>query len=822
MASKLAYILFFIPFYLNAQLPQENQKFIDSLKGVISSAKNDTIIINAWREWDRRIYLSDPAMDLKLNQHIDSLCQLNLSKNPNEKLKEFYLKSRISSLNNMGIYFKERGAYDQAIQFYETTLELAKKTGDEKRVALLYNNIGLIHSERGNYPEAIKFYNKSMDIIERIDYKRGKLMILSNFGLIYMDKGEYSEAIKYFTESMQLAEELELPQRIINGSINIGHIYYDQGIFDKALEYYESALEKSKEIDYKEGMSGAYNCIGNVYYYKNDFTSTINYYQKSLEIDQKIGNQSGVAMALNNIGLVYSDQRKMDQAITYYKESLKIREELGDPKAIAATLINIGTLYYRKGNFLKGLEYSDKGLQIAREVGAAVQIRDAAGQLSENYKKLRKYREALEYYELYIASRDSIVSESNQKEIIRQEYKYHYEKQALQDSIQNAEAQKLKDAELAAEKAESKRLELQNEQQKEQKYFLFGGLAMALIFGGFVFNRFRVTRKQKLLIEKQKEIVDEAYEELEEKNKEITDSIAYAKRIQSAILPPQKLVKSYLNNSFILYKPKDVVAGDFYWMETVVSNQLSETSEAQNKLVTILFAVADCTGHGVPGAMVSVICNNGLNRSVREHGLSDPGKILDKTREIVIQEFEKSEEEVKDGMDIALVRLAQNEKQNENEKSNPHSSSSFSLCFAGAHNPLWIIRNGKVNEEEFKAHCAAETVSKLSFTEFQDNTLIEVKADKQPIGRFKNPVPFSSHTIQLQKGDAIYLFSDGYADQFGGEKGKKFKTANLKKLFLSIQNEKMDKQRELLSQTFEDWKGKLEQLDDVCVIGVKV
>lgn len=264
--------------------------------------------------------------------------------------------------------------------------------------------------------------------------------------------------------------------------------------------------------------------------------------------------------------------------------------------------------------------------------------------------------------------------------------------------------------------------------------------------------------KQKDAVEHQKEIIEEAH-------KEITDSIVYAKRIQSAILPPLRIVKEYLKDSFILYKPKDVVAGDFYWLE--------------HKDDKILFAAADCTGHGVPGAMVSVVCNNALNRTVREYGLSDPGEILTKTREIVIEEFAKSDEEVKDGMDIALCSIKGNQ-----------------LEYAGAHNPLWIIRKGATEIEE-------------------------IKADKQPIGKFDNPIPYTTHKVALNTGDSIYVFSDGYADQFGGEKGKKFKTANFKRLLLSIQHETMDKQLELIDNSFETWKGDLEQLDDVCVIALR-
>jgi ligand-binding sensor domain-containing protein/serine phosphatase RsbU (regulator of sigma subunit) len=257
--------------------------------------------------------------------------------------------------------------------------------------------------------------------------------------------------------------------------------------------------------------------------------------------------------------------------------------------------------------------------------------------------------------------------------------------------------------------------------------------------------------------QKQKSIIETAHTE-------IKDSMEYAKRIQSAILPPPRIVKEYLNESFILYKPKDIVAGDFYWME-----------QREGKT---LFAAADCTGHGVPGAMVSVICNGALNRSVREFGLTDPGEVLGKVREIVIQEFEKSDDEVKDGMDIALCSIDGNK-----------------LKYAGAHNPLWLIRNGEI---------------------------IETKADKQPIGKYDNLKPYQSHSIDLEKGDSIYVFSDGYVDQFGGEKGKKFKAKAFRSLLLSIQDKSMDEQKALIDEAFESWRGSLEQIDDVCVIGVRM
>jgi serine phosphatase RsbU (regulator of sigma subunit) len=262
--------------------------------------------------------------------------------------------------------------------------------------------------------------------------------------------------------------------------------------------------------------------------------------------------------------------------------------------------------------------------------------------------------------------------------------------------------------------------------------------------------------------------LNENHQELQEKNKEIQDSIEYAKRIQNAILPPERIIKSSLPNSFILYKPKDVVAGDFYWLEHIEE--------------TVLFASADCTGHGVPGAMVSVVCVNSLNRAVREFGLKDPAKILDKTRSLVIKEFEKSEEEVKDGMDISLCALDYNSK---------------TLKWAGANNPLWVIRKDSQEIEE-------------------------IKADKQPIGKYASATPFTAHSLTLNQGDTIYLFSDGYPDQFGGDRGKKYKSGKFKKTLLSIVSQPIDLQKDLLDQEFETWRQDIEQIDDVCVIGVRL
>ena len=276
----------------------------------------------------------------------------------------------------------------------------------------------------------------------------------------------------------------------------------------------------------------------------------------------------------------------------------------------------------------------------------------------------------------------------------------------------------------------------------------------------------KTLQQQKEIIESQKSEVEAQKYLVEEKQKEIIDSISYAKRLQEAILPPQEFINNHLSNNFILYKPKDLVAGDFYWAETIGD--------------LFFIAAADSTGHGVPGAMVSVVCSNALNRTVKEFGLTETGEILDKTRELVVETFEKSASEVKDGMDISLLCV---------------DSKNKTIFWSGANNALWYIQNNK---------------------------LLIIKPDKQPIGKTEKPSPFTTHKIEFKHGTTFYLFTDGCADQFGGEKGKKFKYKQLEELLLNNNNLTLSEQSNLLNRKFEGWKGHLEQVDDVCIIGVKI
>jgi len=301
---------------------------------------------------------------------------------------------------------------------------------------------------------------------------------------------------------------------------------------------------------------------------------------------------------------------------------------------------------------------------------------------------------------------------------------------------------------------------------KKTKRVMLGGFTFILVLTAFTLYANSQSRDAYHLLSIKNEEINRQKMLIQRKSEEINDSITYAKRIQRAILPREQEINKKFARSFILFKPKDIVAGDFYWLD--------------EKNGWTLFAVADCTGHGIPGAMVSVICKNALNRSVRLFEDPDPGLILNETRKMIVQEFETSPEVVKDGMDIALCVMKDNQ-----------------LRYAGANNPLWIIRKGSSTIESFKAN-------------------------KQPVGIYDHAIDFETRTTQLNEGDTLYLFSDGFRDQFGGKKGKKFMSSNFRKLLLSVQHETMERQKELLDEAFENWKGDLPNVDDVCVMGVRI
>ncbi len=742
-------VLFVCGNFLNAQ----NQ--LDSLKLALNTAVHDSTRITILKEIDDLIYLYEPEEALKINYRIDSICSVNLKSNLNPKEKEFYIQNKGYAFNSMGVYYTNLGKYDSAIVFLNAAKIEYRKIRFWNGISAVYINFRRLYLEKNVYEKALTYLESAVQIKQLLKDYKGLAVASVNIGNIHYNRGDYAKAMRYTTQSLIEFEKLNDKYGASYALNNIGLIQQEMKNYSAAEDYFTRSLKLREEVNDIAGISASMNNLGLLFQEQSLSEKAEAYFQKSLFYAKKAKDRQIEAIALSNIGLVLQEQKKFSEAFALFSESMKIREEIEDDLGISECLYNIGYNYFLQGDMSKSADFVSRSMTLSKSRDLILQTRDAANLLKGIYMRQGQYKQALEMYEKYIAARDSILSDENQRETIRQEYRYQYEMQSVADSIRRMEERKVSDAEIARQKAELR-------VKRNQQFVLFGGLAFVLLFAAFVYNRFRVTKKQNLIIEAQKQLV-------EEKNKEITDSINYAKRIQTAILPSSRIVNAYLPETFIFYKPKDIVAGDFYWLQ-----------KTENE---VLIAACDCTGHGVPGAMVSVVCNNGLNRSVREYGLTDPGKILDKTREIVIAEFEKSDEDVKDGMDISLCSLSGN-----------------TLKWSGANNPLWIFKRNGVNGIE----------------------RIEIKPDKQPIGKYADPKPFTTHTIELCKGDTIYLFTDGFQDQFGGEKGKKLKASKLRELLLSIQHLDMDTQMQKLETEFETWRGELEQNDDVCLIGVRV
>ncbi len=642
--------------------------------------------------------------------------------------------------------------------YMEDALKKELPEGVEKwlreSLAVCSNHIGIGYIFSGEPNKALEQFAVSKGMFEDLNDKAGLAETLGNIGYVYNAQGDIENALNTFKASLKLFEELGDPEGIAGLYNNIGYIYETEGDIEDALEYFLKGLEVYEQIELLEGVSACANNIGRIYRTKEDYYLALEYYYKALKVDSTLGDIRGLAILNTNIGHVHKINGDNSLALEHYLKGHQYNEAIEDKAGLVNTSVKLGELNWAEGNAIEAERFGRQGYDLAVELGYPSEIQISAQLLASVYQELGDYENAFHMYQLEIKMRDSVVNEENQKAAILQRTEYEYEtKKALDD------AKTEKELAVAAE--------------KEQQQFIIslavaGTLLIVAIFAVLIYKRLQVTKQQKVIIEEQKEKVEHQKHLVEEAHKEITDSINYAKRIQTAILPPDGYVNQHFSNGFILYKPKDVVAGDFYWMQ-----HLSSSNEN-----SLLFAAADCTGHGVPGAMVSVVCSGALNRTVQEFGITEPGPLLDKTRELVLKTFEESEEEVKDGMDIALCKL-------EGKK----------LYYSGANNPLWIVRNDEI---------------------------IEVKADKQPIGKYSHMSPFTTHELELQENDTIYIFSDGYPDQFGGEKGKKYKSGKLKRYFKSIQDQSMQQQKLSLDEEFESWRGQIEQIDDVCVIGLRV
>jgi serine phosphatase RsbU (regulator of sigma subunit) len=533
------------------------------------------------------------------------------------------------------------------------------------------------------------------------------------------------------------------------------------GMADSALVHLKEAYAQcEKHIKPGNSIFVEYlTWIGNAYNMKRDFRKALESQLRAAKMARDQNNPWGENDCYRYAAYAYANLKMPDSTIYYLK---KCEDYLLTTKAYER-------IYFVGTELIKQLSRNKR----AGEAEKYMRILEDTTAFGSNWKKTENTRAwmdlaQLNYYKTkghhekalaslldYQVIKDSLEKRRNRANVGEQDLKAEFQKQQEQEKLE----QQKKDFEA-------------QDKLKKQKIFNYAMLAVIAVVALLLFMAYKIIRdKKKAFIEisQQKEEVEKQKTIVETKNKEISDSINYAKRLQEAILPDNTYLKSHFNDSFVFYKPKDVVAGDFYFFEK---------TEDQ-----IIVAACDCTGHGVPGALVSVVCSNALTRSIKEFGITEPGKLLDKTRELVIETFEKSHANVKDGMDISLISFKTT------------YSDTVEINWSGANNPLWYVQN---------------------------NELKEIKPHKQSICKNDTYEKFPTHQVTLKKGDTLYLITDGFADQFGGPKGKKFKYKQLQELLQNSITSPLNDQLKTVDQTFSDWKGELEQVDDVTLIALRV
>jgi serine phosphatase RsbU (regulator of sigma subunit) len=624
-------------------------------------------------------------------------------------------------------------------------LKLSQKLKYKKGIAYGLMHIGIFKRSHGDYREAIAYAAKSLELMKELKDKKGEGSCYINLGLGYSDMSNFPKAIDYTMKGMTLKEEIGDKKGVAAAANNLGNIFMDQNNIKEGLKYHLKALQIGLETNNKFSISISYDNIGRILSGQGRKDEALEYFKKAAKMSEELGDKMGMASNYNNIGTIYFEKNRMNEAFAYQLKSLKIAEGNKDKNAITTAYNSLGTIYVKKKNYPVAINYFNKAIHISKEIDLKQGVLEGYHSLMDVYKQLNNSEEALHYLDAYHNLNDSVLNRDNFRQLAELSTKYETEKKEKEILLLT------KDKELNAKIIK---------QQQLVRWGLIGGLGLLFISIFSIYRRYHFKQRANRILERQKEVI-------QQKNNLITDSINYAKTIQEAVLPTARYIETLFPESFILYKPKAIVSGDFYW--------INKTGDR------LICAVADCTGHGVPGAFMSLLGYNMLENIAKQMKNIEPVTILETLNGEVIKRLSAGNEKeiVKHGMDISLISI--------DKKNNM-------LHYAGAHNPVYIVR---------------------------DKELIELKADKMGIGT-PHTGTFIKKAMELKKGDMIYLFTDGFPDQIGGPNRKKFYYPPFKELLVATSTNDMKTQREQLDVAHEQWLcEKYDQTDDILVMGIK-
>ncbi|HWY13179.1 MAG TPA: tetratricopeptide repeat protein [Bacteroidia bacterium] len=800
---KYLYGLCFAVFFINSfpVLSKDGNKKLDSLFTIVRSNAPDSTKANALTDIAARYLLFNVDSSFYFVDQYMAIGK-KLEKESNEALHRKGI-----NLQGMGILTKGNGyfyeaKYELTIEYANKAMEIYKKTNNIQGLASCNNTLGNAHMSLGKYDEAEIFFKKNYNNRKKLGVSKIVAAACNNLGLLASDRGDFKAAANYYIESLRIKDSIGDTKGVNSTYNNLGLLYARQNDSKTAIKYYQKSLDICLEIKDLKGQAVAYNNIGNAYSeVEKNYPEAIKLHEKALAIRQSSGDKFGEASSLMNLGSVYtiladSFQKNNNKAKAelfaqksevFLTKALSIKRDIKDPNGTASALNNLGSLMIYRNKIDQGILMCKEAYDIAIKLHLPEREKLSCKCLYEGYGKKKDYKNSFFYLSRFISVKDSLENAKEKKDLLAKTFEYEYEKKSLADSLKNTEQRKVD------------KLNFEREQDK-QKYFTVSAIVVSvLMFVLFIvtFKNYshkkkinqtlsqqnKIISEQKDEVEKKSDAINLQKEIIEEKNREILDSIQYAKRIQDAILPDTTLLSEFFSESFILFKPKDIVSGDFYWME--------------KKNDTLHVAVVDCTGHGVPGAFISLLGYNLLNRSINEFACTTTADVLTCMDQKLEELLKRSSIAVRDGMDLAFCSF---------EK----KKDKINMSFSGAHNPAWIIRDKN-----------QPTIGKL-ILEYDNYKLCELKATRQSIGGFTEKKPYVQHDTILEKGDMVYLFSDGYADQFGGDRGKKFKYGKLRELLFSITSKSLNEQKQALHESIESWRGTQSQVDDICVIGLRV
>lgn len=732
-------ILFFCHFL---SFSQENK--IDSLQKLLQNAKHDTLRLQLYLALCEECDIKD---NLKYAEPAIKLADKLISEATNEKQKKKYSQRKVDAIKYVVAFYQNNGDTSKVFSYNQEILSICQKMQDTINIRKSFFFFVNYYSAIGNLPKALEYCQNGLSISQEMNDKIGIGRFFVLMGQLYGSQGDTIQELSNYKKSVTIYEKLKDTSSLANIFIQIGNFYGKGHNVENGIDFFQRAISLYEKYDSYQ-LAWVYNAIGTMYVNNNDFNNGLINFQKGLSFAEKFKNKDVSATILGNTGVIYYKQLDLSTALDYFYKALKIQEEIKNESGIASSTGLLARTYMKQKNYQKAKKNSYRSLSIWKKFLFSANIRDAELLASQIDSASGNNAGAYEHYKQYIIFRDKLKSEEVSKASAREKIQNEYDKQKAKDKAE----QDKKDLQMAEEKR----------RQKIITYSVTAGLFLVLLLALFIFRGYKQKQKSNVLLSEKNKII-------EEKNKDITDSINYAKRIQQAKLPDKKEICSTLTNSFVLFKPKDIVSGDFYYFH---KNDKS-----------VFIASADCTGHGVPGAFMSMIGSEKLDDALAHS--ADTSEILSLLNKGIKNSLHQtdSDESTRDGMDIALCSV---------------DTDARVVKYAGANRPLWIIRNGQTVVEE-------------------------IKATKKAIGGFtEDSQHFDTHVVQLQHGDTFYIFSDGYADTFSGADSKKLTTKRFKEILLSIQDKSMQDQELHLDNFVENWKAGTEQVDDILVIGIRL